>query len=118
MRPAKAIGATLLALAVAVLIGVTAFHAGAAHGVAQASHGQVIRVVGPGFGWGFFGFFPFGLLFFFGLWFLMRGLFWRRRWGGPGGPGGAQWEERRRRMEEWHRRQHERDTSDHFGAGG
>ena len=41
-------------------------------------------------GWGFF---PFGFLLFplflFGFIFLMRGLFWGRRWGGPGGPGGV-----------------------------
>jgi hypothetical protein len=59
-----------------------------------------------------FFFFPFGLflfpLFFFLVFALLRGFFWRGRWGGPGGPGGPggwggappPW------FEEWHRREH------------
>jgi len=122
MRPAGWVAVTVFAIAVAVLIGVVAVHAGTSNGLAQASQGaRVIRVVGPGYGFGW-GFFPFGFfLLFFAVMFLMRMLFWRHRWGpgGPagGGPGSARWEERRRRVEEWHRRQHEHDVDDRFGAG-
>lgn len=53
------------------------------------------------FGWGFgFGFF-FPVLFFFGFWFLISRLFFWCRWGGRGN-----WDERRRMLDEWHRRAH------------
>jgi len=120
MRRGTAVGVTLLAIGLAVLIGVVAFHAGTSHGLTEATQGtRVVRVVGPGYGFGW-AFFPFGFfLLFFGIMFLMRTLFWRRRWGGPGGPGGPgspHWEERRRRIEEWHRRQHERGADHPSGT--
>ena len=93
MRRGIVIGVTLLGIAAAVLIAVGAYHAGAHHTVVQQTQGgEVVRVVGPGYyghwGWGFFpGFLLFPLIL-FGFFFLMRGLFWGRRWGGPGGPGG------------------------------
>ena len=78
---------------------------------------EVVRVVDDGYGHRYRGgFFPFGLLFFplflFGIFFLLRGAFWRGRGGGPGwGPGHGPWgpeakERFEARAEEWHRRQH------------
>ena len=123
MRRATMIGATLLVILGGVLIGVGAYHAGVSHGLVQAGHAdQVVRVVGPGYygGWGFFPGFLLFPLFIFGFIFLMRGLFWRRHWGGPGGPYGGHkgWEDRGAKFEDWHRRQHEQATGDHPGAGG
>lgn len=129
MRRGTAIGLTLLGIAVAVLIAVGAYHAGAHHHAlvtTTTTGGQVVHVAGPGYyghwGWGFFPFFLFFPLLIFGFFFLMRGLFWGRRWGGPGGPGGygggSGWQERSRAFEDWHRRQHEQATGDHTPAGG
>ena len=126
MQRMSVIGLTLLGIAAAVLIAVGAYHAGAHHTlVTTTTTGQVVHVVGPGYngGWGW-GFFPFGFflfpLFFFGFIFLMRGLFWGRRWHGPngGGYGGGYRQERERMFEDWHRRQHEQATGDHPSAGG
>ena len=126
MGRATVIGLTLLGIAVAVLIAVGAYHAGAHHTLVTTTTqgGQVVRVVGPGY-YGHWGFFPGFLLFpllIFGFFFLMRGLFWGRRWGGPWGPGGYGgghgWQERSRMFEDWHRRQHEQATGDHPSAGG
>lgn len=128
MRRGIVIGVTLLGIAAAVLIAVGAYHAGAHHTVVQQTTqgGEVVRVVGPGYyghwGWGFFpGFLLFPLIL-FGFFFLVRGLFWGRRWGGPGGPGGYTrgygWEEKGRMFEDWHKRQHEQSSGDHPPAGG
>jgi hypothetical protein len=128
VRRGIVIGVTLLGIAAAVLIAVGAYHAGAHHTVVQQTTqgGEVVRVVGPGYyghwGWGFFpGFLLFPLIL-FGFIFLMRGLFWGRRWGGPGGPGGYGgghgWEEKGRMFEDWHKRQHEQSSGDHPTAGG
>ena len=104
------VGAAILAILAVVGVGVVAFNAGVDQGVSQelARAGgteQVVRVVGHGWGYGYgrgFGF-PFGLilfpLFLIGIVLLLRGAFWRGRWGGgprwwgpggygPGGPGG------------------------------
>jgi hypothetical protein len=123
------VGAVLLVLAVTG-IGVGAYHAGEAHGVAQqlATTGegtQVVHVVDDyGYRWGHGGFFPFGFFLFplllIGTFLLVRGALWRGRpWGGGGwgpgghhgpggsfGPGGPR-EEWRARAEEWHRSMHE-----------
>jgi hypothetical protein len=106
MRRATTIAVLLLVILGGVAIGAGAYHAGVSHGLAQAGHAtQVVRVVGPGFG------FPFGLflfpLFFILIFALARGLFWSRRGGGP-----SHWDADRRRgrgemFEDWHRRQHE-----------
>ena len=101
MRRTMVVGAVILAILAVVGIGVAAFNAGVDEGISRelAQSGdpdQVVRVVGHGYGWGYgrgFGF-PFGLilfpLFVIGLVLLVRGAFWRGRWGGPrwGGPGG------------------------------
>ena len=100
MRRSMVVGAVILAVLAVVGIGVAAFSAGVDEGISRelAQSGgtdQVVRVVGArlgGYGRGFG--FPFGLilfpLFVIGIVLLVRGAFWRGRWGGPrwGGPGG------------------------------
>jgi hypothetical protein len=100
MRRTMVIGLAILAILAVVGIGVGAFNAGVDEGISRelAQSGdadQVVRVVGHGYGYGYgrgFGF-PFGLilfpLFVIGIVLLVRGAFWRGRWGGPrwGGPG-------------------------------
>ena len=120
MRRGIGIAVLLLVILGGIAIGVSAYNAGVTHGLAQAaSGGQVVRVVGPGYG-----FFPFGLflfpLFFFGIFALAR-LAWGRGWGGHGhGPfsGGSWGHEGPKRIEELHRRLHEQGAGDHPGAGG
>jgi hypothetical protein len=102
MRRSMVVGAVILAVLAVVGIGVVAFNAGVDEGISRelarsGDNDQVVRVVGGhGYGWGYgrgFGF-PFGLilfpLFVIGIVLLVRGAFWRGRWGGPrwGGPGG------------------------------
>jgi hypothetical protein len=96
------VGAVILAIVAMVGIGLAAFNAGVHEGVSRelaqsAGDGQVVRVVGPGYGWYGYGRgfgFPFGLilfpLFIIGMVLLVRGAFARGRWGGPRwwGPGG------------------------------
>ena len=85
------IGVLLLAILAGTAIGVSAYNAGVSHGLAQTGHAvQIVREVGPGYG-----FFPFGFLlfplFFFAIFAIARGLFWGRRWGGHGyGHGGPE----------------------------
>jgi hypothetical protein len=126
MRRTWAIGVLLLLILAGVAIGVGAYHAGVTHGLTEAREGrQVIRVVGPGFGFFPFGFFLFPL-FFFLIVGLFRFAFWGRRWGGPGQWEGqshdrwdpAHWKDRRGAMfEEWHRRQHDQGAGGHPGVG-
>jgi hypothetical protein len=120
MRRGIGIAVLLLVILGGIAIGVGAYNAGVSHGLAEAAtDGQVVRVVGPGYG-----FFPFGLflfpLFFFGIFALAR-LSWGRRWGGHGhgfSSGGPWGTEGPKRFEEWHRRQHEQGEGDHTPAGG
>ncbi|HEY6678634.1 MAG TPA: hypothetical protein VI411_06995 [Actinomycetota bacterium] len=120
MRRGIGIAVLLLVILGGIAIGVTAYNAGVSHGLAEATtDGQVVRVVGPGYG-----FFPFGLflfpLFFFGFFALAR-LSWGQRWGGHGhgfSAGGSWGTEGPKRFEEWHRRQHEQGEGDHTPAGG
>ncbi|HKH47595.1 MAG TPA: hypothetical protein VKM72_23305 [Thermoanaerobaculia bacterium] len=109
------VGALLLAL----VVGLTAWQAGVAHGIEQSGK-IVVAPSGPHPGpypypypyygwhrpWGF----GFGFLFiplFFAFWFfVVRGLFWRRAGYGYGGCGP------RGRFDEWHRQAHARDTGD------
>ena len=111
MRRTMVVGAAILAILAVIGIGVVAFNAGIDEGVSRqlassGDTGQVVRVVGPGWGHGYgrgFGF-PFGLILFpllvIGIVLLVRGAFWRGRWGGPrwGGPAG---------FDDYHRRLHE-----------
>src|SRR6266540_1758971 len=108
MRRGIGIAVLLLVILGGIAIGVSAYNAGVSHGLAEAAtDGQVVRVVGPGYG-----FFPFGLflfpLFFFGIFALAR-FAWGRGWGGHETP---------TRFEEWHRRQHEQGKGDHSPSGG
>jgi hypothetical protein len=135
MRRTMVVGAVILAIVAMVGIGFAAFNAGVDEGIsrelAQSESGtQVVRVVGHGYGWGYgrgFGF-PFGLilfpLLFIGIVLLIRGAFFRGRWGGPrwwgpggwgqggpGGPGGygppGPWGGGPAAFDEYHRRLHE-----------
>jgi hypothetical protein len=130
MRRSMVIGAAILAVLAVIGIGVAAFNAGVDQGVSQqlARTGdaqQVVRVVGPGWGYGRGFGFPFGLilfpLFIVGIVLLLRGAFWRGRWGGgprwwgpgygPGGPGygpgyGRPWGGPEA-FDEYHRRLHD-----------
>jgi hypothetical protein len=122
MRRGFGIAALVLVILAGVAIGVGAYHAGVAHGLAEAaSGGQIVRVVGPGYGYGFF---PFGIflfpLFFFLVFGLLRAAFWGRRWGGHDHPhkGPGPWGEGSSRFEEMHRRLHEQTAGDHPGSGG
>ena len=101
---------SLLAIAMLAVVGYYSYHAGMMHGIAESgkltSGGNAPVVVWPrwGFGFGFFPFFP--LFFFILLWvFLLRGLFWRRRWGAGCGYGSGSGVPPQ--FEEWHRRAHE-----------
>ncbi|HSS75383.1 MAG TPA: hypothetical protein VLV54_01430 [Thermoanaerobaculia bacterium] len=110
----------VVALLLAVGVGVGAYQAGVAHGIEQS--GKII-VPPPGpypypypypyYGWHgpwHFGFF--GPLVFFAFWFLiLRGLFWRRA--GYGGGCGY-----RGRFEEWHRQAHGREAEAPAAGGG
>ena len=101
MRRGIGVVTVIVLLLAAIAIGVGAYNVGLNEGLEEARQGgEVVRVVGPGFG------FPFGLilfpLFFFGLFALFRAAAWRGRWGGPGQRG--PWSER---AEEWHRKLHE-----------
>ncbi|HVD28798.1 MAG TPA: hypothetical protein VNC79_09895 [Mycobacteriales bacterium] len=128
MRRAMVIGVVLLTILAGIGIGVAAYNAGVSEGVAEGlrqsgQDAQAVRVVGPRFGHGYgygYGFFPFGLILFpllvIGIILLVRGVFWRGRWGGPGyGPGGYGWGPPGpwghgggpQRFEDWHRRQHD-----------
>ena len=144
MRRTMVVGAVILAIVAVVGIGLAAFNAGLDEGVsrqlAQSGNAQqVVRFYGHGWGYGYgrgFGF-PFGLilfpLFIIGIVLLVRGVFWRGRWGGPprwwgpgygpgsgpggpGGPGGygpGPWAA----FDEYHRRLHEQPPAP-SGPGG
>ena len=94
-------------LAMLAGVGVYTYNLGVAHGITvsapvSAPGGAPPVVFYPrpwGFGFGFFPFFPFVILFWI---FVVRGLFWRGRWGGRGyGCGGVP-----PAFDEWHRRAH------------
>ena len=107
MRRGMVIGLVLLSILLLVGVGIGAYNAGLSNGLEQTG-AEVVRVDDHRGGFGF----PFGLilfpLFFFGIFFLLKGAFWGRHWhGGPPGPGywgGPQG------VEEWHRRLHEEGT--------
>jgi hypothetical protein len=135
MRRTMVVGAVILAIVAVVGIGFAAFNAGVDQGISRelaqtGSTQEVVRVYGHGWGYGYgrgFGF-PFGLilfpLFIIGIVLLVRGAFFRGRWGGPrwwgpggwgpggpGGPGGygppGPWGGGPAAFDEYHRRLHE-----------
>jgi hypothetical protein len=109
--------ALIAALLLAAAVGGVAYNAGVAHGVVES--GKIAAPPGGGpypypypyWGWHRpFGFgFVFVPLFFLAFWMLLaRGLFWRRGWHrGACGPGF----DPASRLDEWHRRAHERTAS-------
>jgi hypothetical protein len=136
MRRTMVVGAAILAVLAVVAVGVVAFNAGVDQGASQelASNGstQVVRVVGHGWGYGRGFGFPFGLilfpLFVIGIVLLLRGAFWRGRWGGgprwwgpggygPGGPGYGQPWGGPQAFDEYHRRLHDQPPTQ-AGSGG
>ena len=114
---ARGILIAVLALAAAVAIGLGAYNAGVAQGIAES--GRAVAALPPGatpvYLWpyrGFgFGFFPFFVLLF--LFFVLRGVIWRRQrwygWGGGWGPGCGYYRgvPPAPYFDEWHRRAHE-----------
>ena len=111
MRRGFGVIAVILLTLAAIAIGVGAYNVGLNEGLEEARRGgEVVRVVGPGFG------FPFGLilfpLFLFGIFALFRAAAWRGRWGGPEEHG--PWS---RPAEEWHRQLHERGPDAPPGSG-
>jgi len=110
----------LFAAVFAALVGFFAYNAGVAHGIAAGQ--QVSGGAGafPPYGWyrpwgfgGFGFFFPF---LFFGFWFLLlRGLFWRGRWGRYGCYGGGYYRDLPPTFDDWHSRAHERMTKEPAG---
>jgi hypothetical protein len=109
----RALAFAALAIAAAVAIGIGAYNAGVAQGIAESGRaiaappaGAPVVYVWPrpwGFGFGFFPFFFF-LVFLF---IVLRGLMWRGAWRGRSGCryGGVP-----PAFEEWHRRAHEQQT--------
>ena len=129
MRRWSWIGVLLLVIAGGVLVGVSAYNAGVTHGLEQT--GRVVQVVRDGRGYGYF---PFGLflfpLFFIGVFLMIRGAFWSRRWTGhgdhshgPGGYGPGRWgpgpwgHGGPQAFEEWHRNQHEQGAGSAASSG-
>jgi len=119
--------AALLLVAVVIGLGVATYNAGVSAGLTEAaqqalSSGDPTPVVpaygygpyfhGPGWGWGFFGFF-FWILGFFLIFALLRAVFGWGRWGGSGGHRGPSGWGGGSRAEEWHRELHRRS-----GEGG
>jgi hypothetical protein len=120
------IGFAILAVLLTIGIAAGAYSVGYHHGLDVNGTVEVARYGGWHAGWGFF---PFGLilfpLFFFAIFAIFRGAFWRGGWnghdhhgpwgsgqGGPMRPGG------RDAFEDWHRRQHEPAQGEGESAGG
>ena len=97
----------IVALVVALVVGVGAYNLGVAQGVATSGTAVAAPAVyyHPFFFGGFGFFFP--LLFFILIFLLLRGAFWGgwgRRYGGQGPHG--YWGDRQARLEEWHKQVH------------
>jgi hypothetical protein len=129
MRRGLAIVLAVVVVLMLVGVGAGAYHAGVDEGIRRAAtSGQVVEVVGGGYGWhgGGFGFFPFGLilfpLFLFGMFALIGGAFRRGPWGGPGRRGPWMSEHGRSEFEaranDWHARQHAQGSTSPDPGGG
>jgi hypothetical protein len=105
----RALAISVLVLGGAAAIGIGAYNAGVAQGIAESGRliaappaaAPYVYVWPRPWGFGFFPFFP--LLFFFLFFFVVRGLLWRGRWHGG-------WRYRYEGVppafDEWHRRAH------------
>lgn len=128
MRRGWVIAATILVVLALVGIGVGAYNAGLDTGIRRAADaGQVVEVVGPGYGWHGGGFFPFGFilfpLFVIGIFLLIGSAFRGPRGWGHGYRGPGPWGEEGRarfedRFDEWHRRQHDETPAAPDRGGG
>lgn len=129
MRRGWAIALAIVAVLAVGGVAIGAYDAGVDEGIRRAADaGQVVEVVGRGYGHGGWGFFPFGLilfpLFLFGLFWLVGGAFRRGRWGdGHGHEHGGPWSEEgrarfERRFDEWHQRQHGQGSTAPDPGGG
>ena len=111
----RALAIAVLVGAAAAAIGIGAYNAGVAQGIAESGRIAAAPAAGTPYvyvwprPWGF-GFFPFFPLFFFVLFFfVVRGLLWRGPWRGGWGYRGAGIPPA---FDEWHRRAHgEQSTS-------
>jgi hypothetical protein len=119
MRRGTWIAVAVLVILLGIAVGVGAYNAGLHQGLEDGGRAvEVVRVVDGR------GFFPFGLilfpLFLFGIFAVVRAVFWRGRWGGhrTGQWGPGPWKGGAQMFEDWHRRAHEHGTGDHPGAGG
>lgn len=123
MRRGFWIGALVVLIVVAIGVGVGAYNVGFDAGLeeAEAAGAEVVRVVGPRYGYGGGFFFPFGFflfpLFFIGLFLLLRGAFWRRHADGHSHESWGPWRGGPAMFDEWHRRQHQTAGADHPGGG-
>lgn len=117
MRRGVVIGVILLVIGVAIATGIGAYNAGINEGLERSSEAtEVVRVVGPGFGFFPFGFFVFPLIV-FGIFALARSARWRRS-GGHEHWGPGPWRGREAMAEEWHRRQHGEEAAGAAVSGG
>ena len=99
----------LVMLAMLAGVGVYTYNLGVAHGLTAAAPATAPGATAPvvfyprpwGFGFGFFPFFPLAILFWI---FVIRGLFWRGRWGGYGYGCGHRYGGVPPAFDEWHRR--------------
>ena len=116
----RALGIAALVIAVAAVIGIGAYHAGMAQGIAEsravnapAAGSPYVYVWPRPWAFGFFPFFPIlFLLLFFGI---ARGLFWRGPW--RGGCGYYGYDRVPPQFDEWHRRAHgERPAPENPGS--
>jgi hypothetical protein len=127
MRRGWVIAFAIVGILVVAGIAVGAWNAGVDEGIRRgAGAGQIVEVVGRGYGHGGWGF-PFGLilfpLFLFGLFWLLGGAFRRGMWGGHGGPDHGPWSDEgrarfERKFDEWHRRQHDQGSTAPDPGGG
>lgn len=120
----RALAITAMVIAVAAAIGIGAYNAGVAQGIAESG-----RVIAPPagapnvyvwprpWGFGFFPFFPiFPLLFLLFFFVVVRGLLWRGPW--RGGRAYYRYDRVPPDFDEWHRRAHgERPASQPPGGG-
>jgi len=115
---ALAVGALILTGAFA--IGIGAYNAGVAQGIAETSRMIAAPQAGTPYvyvwprpwGFGFFPFFP--LLFLFLVFFIVRGLLWRGRWHGGGR---YRYDGVPPMFDEWHRRAHAGQASSSTSTG-